>query len=45
MTYPLTNVKLRTDSDFVMMDDEEHHLNRKLSPFGRVGKNGVYVPH
>lgn len=32
MTYPETNVRLRTDSSYCDMIDEEHHLKQTLSP-------------
>lgn len=42
MTYPFTNVEHRTDSDFVIMDDEEHQLYQKLS---QVFGSSFDVPH
>lgn len=38
MTYPETKVKLRTDSSFTEMVDEEHHLGNTLSPLSGVVK-------
>lgn len=38
MTYPETNVRLRTDSSYCDMIDEDHHLNQKLSPLTGIVK-------
>lgn len=38
MTYPETNVRLRTDSSYCKMIDEEHHLNQKLSTLTGIVK-------
>ena len=38
MTFPETNVRLRTDSSYCDMIDEEHHLRQKLSPLAGTVK-------
>lgn len=38
MTYPETNVKLRTDADFDAMLDDEHHLGQMPSPLSGIVK-------
>lgn len=44
MTYPETDAKLRTDSDFNHMIDEDHHLNQKLSPLAGLVKMVTMFP-
>ena len=38
MTYPETDVRLRTDSSYYDMIDEEHHLKQTLSPLTGIVK-------
>lgn len=38
MTYPETNVRLRTDSSYCDLIDEEHHLKQTLSPLTGIVK-------
>ncbi|XP_049332101.1 uncharacterized protein LOC125799437 isoform X1 [Astyanax mexicanus] len=38
MTYPETNARPRTDSNFCAMADEEHHLEGKLGPLTGIVK-------
>lgn len=44
MTYPEINSRLRTDTDFNSVTDEDHHLNQTLSPLARVVKMVTKFP-
>lgn len=44
MTYPEVNAKLRTDADFQLMIDEDHHLNQTLSPLAGMVKMITMFP-
>ncbi|KAL3997086.1 hypothetical protein ACER0C_009742 [Sarotherodon galilaeus] len=44
MTYPEVNAKLRTDADFQLMIDEDHHLNHTSSPLAGMVKMITIFP-
>ena len=44
MTFPDVNAKLRTDTDFASMTDEDHHLSRTPSPLVGVVKMVTMFP-
>ena len=44
MTYPEINVRLRTDTDFNSMTDDEHHLKQTLSPLASLVKMVTMFP-
>lgn len=44
MTYPEINCRLRTDTDFNSMTDEDHHLNQTPSPLASMVKMVTMFP-
>ncbi len=44
MTYPETDAPLRTDLDYEIMKNEEHHLNNSLSPLTGLVKMVTQFP-